>query len=72
MLLASFASYEAVLRTAFASQIARGAIVFGALASELADAPYIDYTIFTVFNELQKLPKSLSKLTLAVFCFSRA
>jgi hypothetical protein len=25
------------------TQIARGAIVFGALASELADAPYIDY-----------------------------
>ena len=43
--LASRPSCEAVPRTTFAAQIAHGAIVFGALASNLADAPYIvDYT----------------------------
>ena len=45
ILLASFAPCVAVLRTVFASQIARGAIVLAALASELADAVYVDYTI---------------------------
>ena len=48
---------EAVLRTLFClSQNARGAIVFGFLASELADKPYIDYTLFFlkkfVFNDV--------------------
>ena len=47
----------------FASQNARGAIVFGFLASKLADKPYIEYNTFKRHNQaiLKQSPGILTR-----------